>query len=405
MLFQSSDRIFDTLIDTHRKRVSMKTTFYLRNDIIVNGKKPIYLRISGNNATSERIHLYIYIDEKFWHAKNQRVILNNSIEHEDINLLLKNIEAKLTQIQTVYRLSEIVLTPKLLRQEYEDKLSRVNFVAFFKNAIPEQKSKVSADRLERYNTILNKLSDYQAVIPFNELNLKWFDKYREHLKFNLGNKDTTIASNFTIIVKFLAIAQKEGIRLTFDIKDIHVGDTKGNRSYLMASELQTLLNFYFSEFISPSYRLVLGYFLFSCMNGLRISNVQELTREQLMSNDFSLILVKGNKDKNMILNKTAKRILEHEPNLFVKKFADQHINDELKKIMAVLGIKKHVTFHVARHTFATLFLKAGGKIEMLQMLLGHSTINQTMIYVHIVQAEANQEMFLLDDMFSINKAV
>jgi site-specific recombinase XerD len=380
----------------------MKTNFYLRPDNIIQGKNPIYLRISGNSMPSERIHTYLYVDAKFWHSKKQRVS-ENCQEHIDINLILMNIESKLTQIQTFYRLSELTLTPKILRAEYEDKLSRVNFVAFFKAAIPEQKMKVGEDRLERYGTILKKLQDYQPVIPFNDLDLKWIEKFKIHLRDTLKNSDTTIASNIAIVKKFLGIAKKDGIKINFDLDDLIVGSTKGNRTYLLANELQKCLNYYFSDFISPNNRLILGYFLFSCMNGLRISNVQGLTRSQLMSNDFSLVLVKGNRDKNMILNKTAKQIIDHEPLLFTKKFVDQHLNDEIKKIMRTLGINKKVTFHVARHTFATLFLKAGGKVEMLQMLLGHSTISQTMIYVHIVQDEANKEMFLLDDLFTLKK--
>jgi site-specific recombinase XerD len=99
------------------------------------------------------------------------------------------------------------------------------------------------------------------------------------------------------------------------------------------------------------------------------------------------------------LNAGARKLVEENENLFVKKFADQHINDELKKIMRNLGITKKISFHCARHTFATSFLKVGGKVEMLKELLGHSSINQTMIYVHIVQADANKEIFLLDNLF------
>jgi site-specific recombinase XerD len=95
----------------------------------------------------------------------------------------------------------------------------------------------------------------------------------------------------------------------------------------------------------------------------------------------------------------ARKIIEFEPLLFEKKFADQHINDELKKIMKILKIQKNVTFHVARHTFATSFLRAGGNVEKLQLLLGHSDIKQTMIYAHIVQSDANSEIFLLDSLF------
>jgi integrase/recombinase XerD len=383
----------------------MRTTFYIRKDITVQGKHPIYLRISGGDIKlTERINIGLYVSPKLWHVKNQRVYSNGDIELEDINLILKNIESKLTSIETVYRLSEIALTPKIMRKEYENKLSRVNFVAFFKNAIPEQRPFVSASRIERYEVVLKKLTQYNEYVSFNDLNIKWLDGYRHYLKFTLKNKDNTIASNFSVIKKFLLIAVKNGIRLNFDIKDLFIGDTKGNRTYLLEHELEKCLNYYFSEFIPKNWKIILGYFLFSCMNGLRISNVQALNRVELMSNDFSIILVKGNKDKNMILNNTAKMIIEEEPELFLKKYADQHMNDELKKIMKILSINKKVTFHVARHTFATLFLKAGGKIEKLRIILGHSSVRETEIYEHITQAEANEEMFLLDKFYTKRKA-
>ena len=118
-----------------------------------------------------------------------------------------------------------------------------------------------------------------------------------------------------------------------------------------------------------------------------------------MDNYVSFVAKKTKLDQSIAMNKKAREIINHEPLLFEKKFADQHINDELKKIMTLLKIHKNVTFHVARHTFATSFLRAGGKVEKLQRLLGHTDIKQTMIYAHIVQSDANSEIFLLDNLF------
>ena len=122
----------------------------------------------------------------------------------------------------------------------------------------------------------------------------------------------------------------------------------------------------------------------------------DLEKERLL-NEYSEFI-----SSTTVLTKLAKEgyTIEKIQNLlFEKKFKDQHINDELKKIMAVLKIQKKVSFHVARHTFATSFLRAGGQVEKLQRLLGHSDIKQTMIYAHIVQADANAEIFLFDTLF------
>lgn len=395
MIFSQSDRVFDTLIDPRKYYGTMKTRFAIRKDVQVDGKCPVYLNIGGN---ARRINLKLYVDPQLWiRGKNRLKPVNQ--EANDINLILDNHEAKLTNIKTVYRLSEMVLTAETLESEFLNKLSRVNFVAFFKTALEVEKINFSKGTYDRHHSVYLKLYEYSKEIPFNTITLNWFTKYKTYLKEVKGNQDTTIAANLSSIKKFLGVAKKNGVKLLFDLEDLEVGSTKGNRSYLNETELKKCFEFYYSPFINDSYRLILGYFLFGCLTGLRISNIQLLNRKDFENNDMSLIVVKSNKDKVIALNNKARELINYSPDLFVKKFADQHINDELKKIMSIIGISKKVTMHVARHTFATLFLKMGGKVEILQKLLGHGSINQTMIYVHIVQADANKEIYILDKLF------
>lgn len=65
--------------------------------------------------------------------------------------------------------------------------------------------------------------------------------------------------------------------------------------------------------------------------------------------------------------------------------------------MSIAGISKTVSFHVARHTFATQFLIEGGKLETLRDLLGHSKIETTMRYVHIVDRAKRDQMQTYSD--------
>jgi len=64
----------------------------------------------------------------------------------------------------------------------------------------------------------------------------------------------------------------------------------------------------------------------------------------------------------------------------------------LKLIAEVAGIKKHLTFHLARHTVATLLLMNGVPIETIKKLLGHTKITTTMIYAHVVNAKVSMDM-------------
>ena len=399
MLFINTDRVFDTLIDTQLNRVSMiKTKFHLRKDIVVNNEHPLYLHITGGGHPRERIHLEIYLNTKQWDSKSQK-IFSKYEELNDIQLIIENISSKLTDIKTLFRLSHMTLTPKIMRQEFENKMSRVNFCAFFLEALNNEKHKLGKGTYDRHHSVYLKIKEYQDYIPFNTITLKWFDDYTRYCKKIKKNEDTTISANIASIKKFLKIAQKSGIKLLFDIDDVVVGNMNGNRIALSKDEMKRTIKYYFSEFINESDRIVLGYFVHGCLTGMRIGEIQKIKRNQLTEEYVSFIGNKGNKDKNISLIDLAKKVINYEPKLFVVKFTDQHLNRELKIILRAIGITKKITFHVSRHTFATNYLRAGGSVEKLKKLLGHSKIETTMIYVHIVNSEANEDIFRLDNYY------
>jgi site-specific recombinase XerD len=394
-MITATDRVFDTLVATNKIYVSMKENFTFR-EYTKSGKTPLVLTITGNSQR-ERIALGLEINTQQWDKSKQRMFPVSN-ENQDINLILDNIKSKLTTIKTSYRLADRILTPEMLKKEYLSGMPRIRFTAFYKMMLEEEKCLMEIGSYNRYNSVLKKLIKYNDDMTFMDMDYNWFDKFKKYLR-GLGNENTTVAGNIAAVKKFLTLAQKSGIKLKVNLDEIKVGSTKGNRTSLTSHELKRCAGYYFSDYIDPSYRLILGYFLFSCMTGLRISDVQRLTRKNFMDDYVSFIAKKSKKDQSIALNMNARKIIEFEPLLFEKKFADQHINDELKKIMKILKIQKNVTFHVARHTFATSFLRAGGNVEKLQLLLGHSDIKQTMIYAHIVQSDANSEIFLLDSLF------
>ena len=377
----------------------IKTKFTLRKDVTVNNEHPLYLHITGGGHPRERVHLDIYLNNLNWDSKTQKIICSTE-ELEDYQLVIDNINKKLTEIRTTFRLSNLTLTPKIMREEYENKLSRMNFIAFWQEALKNEKHKLKIGSYNRHNSVFLKVREFQDYIPFNTINLKWVENYKKWCKTEKKNEDTTIAANTASIKKFLSIAQKSGIKLLIDIDDISVGNMNGNRVALSKDEMKKIIKFFFSEFINDSDKLILGYFIFGCLTGMRIGEIQKIKRGQLTEEYVSFIGNKGNKDKSISLIDLSKQVVNYEPRLFIKKFSDKHLNSELKIILKKLGITKKVTFHVSRHTFATNYLRAGGSVEKLKMLLGHSKIETTMIYVHIVNSEANEDIFRLDNYYS-----
>ncbi|NCP89219.1 MAG: site-specific integrase [Flavobacteriales bacterium] len=379
----------------------MKTKFIPR--VYSNDQATLYLHITGQGIR-KRVNLDIQISKKDWSQKNQRLIISSKVpeneqkKNQDLNLILENVDAKIINIKTVYRLTEQVLTPEKLADELINNLPRVNFCSFFQHVLDEEKERVTLGTHKRMKSVLKKIKTYNEYLIFTDLNINWFENYKNHL-YKIGNQKTTINANIKAIKKILRLAIRSGIKIPVNIDDIKAGSTSGSKVSLEQQEIKLLYKYHESEFIYDSHRLILGYFLFSCVTGLRYSDVIAINRKSVADDFIQFKSQKTQKIQIIKLNAAAKKLIQVNERLFVDTFENQYINRELKIIARNLGIKKKVTFHISRHTFATSFLRAGGKVEKLQQLLGHSDIRTSMIYSHIVADEANKEMYLLDNLF------
>lgn len=79
--------------------------------------------------------------------------------------------------------------------------------------------------------------------------------------------------------------------------------------------------------------------------------------------------------------------------------SNQYIGKILTNWAALAGIKKHVTFHVSRHTFATMALTAGSDIYTISKLLGHSYVKTTQIYAKVVDRKKEEAVDLMSKLF------
>ncbi|WP_164466190.1 site-specific integrase [Chryseobacterium carnipullorum] len=367
--------------------------FYLNNYKRKDGKCQIFYDVSINGER-DRIPTGLYIDPERWDNNIRRV--KKKFDTEDINLSLDNMESKTTEIKTHYRLSRSAyLDIKTFRNEFFNKTPKYDFISFAKHHIEKVPTKDSTKRMAR--SVITKLENYKYPIPFSSLTLGFFEDYKGYL-YSKGNKQTTIAGNIKTIKKYINLAKKHGLFINFDIDDLKVGSMKGSKTNLTIHEVEILKQYYFSETIDRGHLLTLGYFLFACYTSLRISEIQKLRRIDFRGDAVTFHSEKTDKPHTIVLNNTAKAIIERHPALFVNQITPESINRTLKTIMKLntINIKKNVSMHTGRHTFATNFLRKGGNVRDLQQILNHSSILTTMIYVHIVEKESNMASFIMD---------
>lgn len=370
---------------------AMNYNFFLKNEPDRNGLCPIYMNVRINQQRA-RIPVDIKIDPKYW-DKEKRIV-TGCPEAADYNLILKQIDGQITNIKINHRLSEIPLTLESFTEQIKNAPPSFDLVQFFNHIIDIQE--LSTGSVVKHKGIMNKLTESKRSSMFADINLMWFDKYRAYLR-SIGNNASTINTNISIIKKYLKLAKDYGIKIYVDLDKVKVGSTAGRIIWLRESEIIKLETYFYSEFIPEHIKLSLGYFLTSCYDGLRISDVQNRKREDfLLSDTLNFIAVKTKRPVQVGVAEKCRKIVEYEPRLFVEWTTEVNIGRNLKAAVRFVGIRKNVSFHVARHSFATNYLLKGGKVENLQKLLGHSKITTTMKYVHVVDEEAAMTVNLFD---------
>ncbi len=380
--------------------VPMKNSGKLTSKIII---KKDYQRVDGTcalflqiylNGERRRLPLGISVPLKNFNEKKQRV--NNN---KDFNLLIEKALSDIHQIELAYRLRNQILTIDTLIKEYENPSPRIDFLKFYEVELINQKKIIKKSSWRQQNSVLNKLKNWKHKILFQDITEQLIKELNYYLINELGNAKLTTSTTLKNFKKYLHIANKRGIYSPLRFSDIKVPHPRGQRTYLTIDEVKRLIVFYESIFINEVYKNVLARFLFSCFTGLRISDIKNISAENIIDNTLVFTAVKTGKFQRIKLNNNSMKFIDiSEKELFTGDYSEQHINRILKEIAKVVGIKKNISFHVSRHTFATMFLLKGGNVVVLQRALGHSNINDTMIYVHIVDAHLNDQMLLLDDL-------
>ena len=372
----------------------MNIRFYKREYINKDGKSQIYLSVSSAGVR-KRIPIDLYIAPENWDATKQNS--KGKTEEDDIfNILIGDIKGRISNIQLRYKATNSILTTDMLIDELKSKdSSGHDFLSFVKDYI--SKCVLTKSSLSKNLSEIKKLEEYQRNIYFKDVTHQFIDKYRHWLHSVKKNAPTTIAYSIKTLVKYIRAAQKYGYDIKLDTSMVKKGSTKGNRVNLTEEEVKKLKEYYESSFINEEYKLSLGYFLFSCYTSLRISDIKNLRRSDLMGDTIQYISKKTRKPHTIILNKSAKSVVHSYPDLFVKWKSDQKMNLSLKKIATICGIKKRIHFHVGRHSFATNYLRRGGALADLQIIMDHSDIATTMVYVHMIESESMKTIFLLDD--------
>ena len=233
---------------------------------------------------------------------------------------------------------------------------------------------------------------------FDELTVDFCNKFREHLSTTkrIKSKTLTLSQNsaagyWSTFRAFLAIAYKEGY-LKENINDyldkLETQETK--REYLTLDELNALAKSH------CEYPVLKDASLFSCLTGLRLSDILQLEWKHIQDypSGGKCVRIKTEKTETEASIPISDQALalcgEPSEGIVFKGLTRQLVNGRLKAWVKSAGIDKYITFHCFRHTYATLLLSSGTDIYTVSKMLTHKNVGTTQIYAKIVDEKKRQ---------------
>lgn len=255
----------------------------------------------------------------------------------------------------------------------------------------------------------NHLKRYKGpVIPFCEINKSFLIGFHRYLSKaqvcgNVSKHQHRLLSQgtqwnyFNILSRLLNKAHREGYLNSNPMRELTPEErprrAEPKKTYLVLEELKKLAATPFNR------REVKEAFLFSCLCGLRFSDVKRLQWNNLLTDSYGQTIAEIIQQKTgsllylPISTEAMKQLpaTNRQEGLVFKELPDASLTGKiLKKWTAIAGIRKKVTFHVARHTFATLSLTYGADLYTISKLLGHSNIRVTQIYADIISEKKRE---------------
>lgn len=366
-------------------------------------KEKLYLRL-GKKDASGIIHVMFYInrekvhfstkvecDTKNWSEKDMKVKKSDS-ESGDKNMILSNIRSRISNVDVKYRLKDRKLTKDLFLRNYNRPDDFDTFHQFCDDYQKQTRRRIGVNTKRMHDSVLKKLKEFAPDLYFDEIDKDWLEDYVVHLKKDLANNDNTAHKNLAVIRKYILAAIRSGYMETNPFADFSVKQSKPNIVFLEEADLKLMYKKYNEGYIDEKYVSTFQLFLFMCFGGQHVGDAKAMTLEQFNSVTYSYYRMKliGVKPQlvTVPISVPLKKIIsdvvgDRKKGLIFENLpADQTMNLYLKEIADYCGVKKKITHKTGRHTFATIFLEYNPNPKTLQDILGHSTITQTMNYVH-----------------------
>ena len=331
----------------------------------------------------------IYLKPEHWDKQTSQVC--NHPQANDLNTMLFEFILHLQAIELSLWKRGIPVTLSLLKDAIrKDKPVNVTFPVFAKIYVQESDRKRSTK--ENLLTTITVLQEFRPGLDFKDITYTFLKDFEVHLK-EKGNSVNTVAKHMRQLRTLVNEAINQGYIPSdaYPFRKFKIKQEKGRKEFLTPDELRKLENLQVSD---KRLRHVLDAFLFCCYTGLRYSDFCQLTPENIIRvNGKRWLYFKSVKTDveirlplHLLFEGKALAVLERYDIVtdFAKIGPNSEANKHLAQLSALARIRKHITYHTARHTCATLLVHQGVPITTVQKLLGHTSVRTTEVYSEVL---------------------
>ena len=369
------DKIKYRLVYNRKKQLNKQGTALVQVEALLNQRK-VYFRTN------------LYLKPEHWNSRNAQV--DNHPQAHDLNSMLFEFVLHLQAIELSLWKRGIPVTLSLLKDAIKkDKPVNVTFPVFARIYVQESDRKRSTK--ENLMTTVTVLQEFRPGLDFKDITYTFLKEFEVHLK-EKGNSVNTVAKHMRQLRTLVNEAINQGYIPSdaYPFRKYKIKQEKGRKEFLTPDELKRLENLD----VDKKLRHVLDAFLFCCYTGLRYSDFCQLTPENIIRvNGKRWLHFKSVKTDveirlplHLLFEGKALAVLERYD--IVTDFAKIGPNSEANKYLAQLAtlarIRKHITYHTARHTCATLLVHQGVPITTVQKLLGHTSVRTTEVYSEVL---------------------
>lgn len=368
-----------------KKAFKAKEPIKIRFKKLANGNRSIYLDYwNGETSTRQYEFLNLYlIPDTLPEAKERNeytMTVANTIKNDKLRGLING---------------------KAGIKEQPQK-GNILFSDFAQQYINKHKNELAKNTIVVYESAVIAVNRFSKNLQLKDFDKKQLQKFIEFLR-GYGITQSSQVGYLIKVGRLLKVAYSKGLISTNPMLEIDSQEKPkmhtAKREYLEKAEVKRLIDTECNEKIKIP-------FLFCCFCGLRLVDVKALKWDdniKVINGKLSIEIIQQKTGEPVVipLTKNALKYLpeRRERDTVFEMYDDVWTNLKLKEWAKKAGINKNVTFHTARHTYATMNLTAGGDLYTVSKLLGHTDIKTTQIYADIVNQKKQEMANQLDNYF------